>query len=287
MSNTRRGAMLVLVLASLALAAALIAPLATLSGIEAVEGGYHAATLRHRLAAESVLVVLPELLAQDSRVQRELDRTNRYYLTLALGDLHVDVLIQDDSAKLPMELFERTRHPEARRSALQTLQAAAGLPALDLAEAPHAGEGRRAADSLPWTGCLDDLFACPSDAVLFGTPRSPRTWTHCLTPAGHTVHAWRADAAVLEAALQDLSPGLGTQLVHRRAGRAKPDLDELLGALELPGDVRREVAARLTVRTERYSLLVRTRLGRDVRQRYLICDAADSTNVLVNWEVAP
>ena len=278
-----------LVRMSLTIAAALVTPLALLRGVEAGEGGPRSATLRHRLAAESTVAVLPELLAADPRLQIQLERYNSAQVRFVLADLHVEVLIQDDTAKLPVALLGYARRPEALPNGLRTLQAAAGLPPLSLnyTRPSQISRGQEPTAALAWSGCLDDLFADPSDSALFGTPRAARAWTHYLTPLGRRVHAYRAAPAVLEAALQDLAPGLGTQLAHQRGSQSKPDLGELLEALELPEPVRREAAGRLTTRSQRFSLLIRTRLGPDVRQRYVVCDAADPPRVLINWEVAP
>jgi len=286
MSSARRAVMLVLVLVSLALAAALISPLATLSGVQAVESAYVSATPRHRLAADSVIALLPALLA-DSRRQQQLERTNRTHVAFDLADLHIDALLQDDTAKLPVGLWGHQRQrATALPDALHSLQGLLALPPLRL-RLVETEPGGQAPATRHWTGCLDDLFENPTDEALFGTPHSASAWAQHVTPVGTGVHAYRADGAVLEAALQDLAPALGTQLARRRAGQVKPDLAELLGKLEVSEQVRRAVAERLTVRSDRFSLLVRTQLGPDVRQRYVVCDTAEPPNVLINWEVAP
>ncbi len=67
MTNQRRGVLLVLTLAGLVLAAALITPLAMLSGTTAVIETHRADALRHRLAADSLVALLPDLLAARGR----------------------------------------------------------------------------------------------------------------------------------------------------------------------------------------------------------------------------
>lgn len=275
MTRSRRGVMLVLTLAGLALAAALITPLATLSGTTAVIESYAADTLRHRLAAESVVALLPELLARDPRLSKGLDRRNRARIAFDLAGVRVDVLIQDDTAKLPLRALSETDEPHALANALSTLQSRLGL----LSSRP-----RR---MISWSGCLDDLFEHPTDRGLFGAGESSSAWAHYLSPLGRRVHLQRAEAAVLEAALLDLRPGLGRQLAEIRRRKPEADPSELLRTIEMPRDMAKKVSKRLTTRTQRYSLLVRTRIGADVRRRYLICDAADPPGVLLDWEVAP
>lgn len=283
MSRPRRGVLLLLVLVSLVLLAALVAPLATLSGVSALESTHRAATLRHRLAADSVLAVLPQLLASDRRLARELERGNRAHLTLELEDLHVEVLLQDDTAKLPLPLSRAQRGPAPRRAALAVLAAALPLPPLAAREA----DTPAAVGDVPWTGCLEDLFDAPTDRALYGTPTEGTAWTQYLTPLGQTVQAYRADPAVLEAALADLQPGLGTRLAQARTRQTQPDVDELLAGAELKDEVHKAARSRLVSATERLSLLVRTQLGSDVRQRYLVCTAGPEPRVLLDWEVAP
>src|SRR5687768_13744708 len=95
MSSSRRGMLLVLVLVSLALAAALITPLAMLSGIEAVAAGRDALALRHRLAAESLVALLPDLLKKERDLEVELDRCNIARLDFEIGQIKIQVLLQD------------------------------------------------------------------------------------------------------------------------------------------------------------------------------------------------
>lgn len=282
----RRAVVLLLVLVSLTLAVALITPLVAISGTMALETGHQERTLRHRLAAESVVALLPQLLEQDRRLRLDLERTNRAQVEFALGEVHSTALIQDDTAKLPILLLDKVGQ---LRSSLERLQVEMGLPGALQAgspplepDAPHDG-----AAILRWSGCLDDLFAGPRDADLFGTPTSVATWAQFVSPLGQRVHVFHAQPAVLAAALDSLESGLGRELARRREQYKEEDLGELLASLELTDQVHQEAARRLTTRCERYSLLIRTSLHGDVRQRYIICSAAVPPQVLLNWEVAP
>ena len=85
----------------------------------------------------------------------------------------------------------------------------------------------------------------------------------------------------------DLQAGLGQRLAQRRNAQENRDVDELLASIELPERLRRACRRRLTSETRRYSLLIRTALAADVRQRFVICTADEPPQILVNWEVAP
>jgi hypothetical protein len=223
------------------------------------------------------VAVLPELLERDARIGRELDRANRARLTIAIGGLRIEVLLQDDTAKLPLPLVYESVGTKRIPETMRALEAGTHPPAL------HA----RLASELRWAGCLDDLFADATDDKLFGTPNGPTVWAHYLTPLGRVVHAYRAAPAVLEAALTDLQAGLGQRLAQRRNAQENRDVDELLASIELPEPLRRACRRRLTSETRRYSLLIRTALAGDVRQRFVICTANEPPQVLVNWEIAP
>lgn len=284
MRKRRRAITLLLVLTSLALLAALVTPLAALSGLRAVESAHAAAGLRHRLAADSAITLVPQLLRRDGRLQAELDGRNRAAVSFTVGTITVDVLVQDDTAKLPIELIRSRRGLAPTRAALTTLAAQQPLPALELHPDLDCAVGPA---RWGWCGCLEDLFAAPQDAALYGRPESRAVWTHYLTPLGRTVHAFRAAPAVLEAALGDLQPGLGLELARQRERQVRPELPALLATCEVPVPQQRTALERLTTTTERYSLLIRTRLGDDVRQRYVLCTAGAAPRVLLDWEVDP
>jgi len=72
----------------------------------------------------------------------------------------------------------------------------------------------------------------------------------------------------------------------RKAVR-ETNVESLLAEMELDKRVHEGAARRLTGQTERYSLLIRTTIGNDVRQRYVICAASASFETLLDWEVAP
>lgn len=285
MNRRRRGIVLLLVLVSLAIAAALITPLALLSGVGSLAADRQADTLRHRLAAESIIAMLPELLSADRDINADLDRDNQSHLSFDVGAIHVDALLQDDSAKLPVSILFASKRINQWRDALSVLSARCELPALEFRNLPSQGVEVNPSGLL-CTGCLDDLFEAPADAALFGQAGQAAVWSRYLAPIGQTVNLYRADPAVLEACCFDIQPGLGTRLADARHGQAKPDPADLIARLELPEPQARALTQRLNNRTERFSVLIRTRIASETRQRYVVCTADTPPAILANWEVA-
>ena len=93
--------------------------------------------------------------------------------------------------------------------------------------------------------------------------------------------------ATLDADLQNDPADIPRRIADARRKQSKPDLDELLADLDIPVAILAQVRKRLTIRTQRYSLLVRTSLAGDVRQRFMVCDLSDPPRVIVDWEIAP
>jgi hypothetical protein len=264
---------LVLVLVTLALVATLAAGLARTSGTEALLAARRANSLRHRLAAESALAMLPVLLAEDRQLLDRLDRSNLALFAFETGDLLVDVELQDDSAKLPLRLMNHLGSTHLVTS-LQHLASSVSLP-----QATPRFEVRA-------IGCLEDILTATGDDELF--PRDGTTaWASFVSVVGQTININRAHPAVLEAGLLDLDPDLGKRICRERKSGVEASVSESLAKLELDGRVAAEATRRLSDRTQHYSLLVRSRLQHDVRRRYLICSAGDPPAVVVDWEIAP
>lgn len=270
---TKRGILLVLVMVSLALAAALIAPLALLTGTHALAATQRDDALIHRLAGDSLVAVLPEWLATSSPIRKQLDQENRALLHIQVGTVQVDAILQDDTAKLPLPaLFDR-RRPERLQSALQRL---AGLIAPQLTMAR----------TIPNAGSLDELFESSDEKTLFGDLETVGV-ADFVTTLGNRGFLNRATEEVLEALFQDLKPGLGGELSRLRRLHAKDTPAELLVRVEIPESVRREALPRLAEKTERYSLRIRTSSPGDIRWRYVICSATEPALILLDWEIAP
>lgn len=271
MSN-RRGVVLLLVLTSLALAAAVITPLAGLSADAALAANYQADALRHWMAGDSLLAAFAALRSRDSTLDRELDRRGFAVIELEFAGVQVRARVEEDSAKLPLALLGT--EPRRRAAALQRLGSLQGLSTAPGATAPDV------------VRCFDDLFDTASDRELFGTIDRPG-WAQFLTPLGARVNVRRTPAAILEAALADLKPGSGTQLARLRDLDPEASVQQYLASLELTEAQRRKAAERLDTKTSRYSALLETTIAGDRRWRYVVWAADTSDRVLVDWEVAP
>lgn len=269
MPARRRAVTLLLVITSLALAAALIAPLALLSGSAALGAAQRAAALQHKLAGDSLLALLPQRL-QRSDVRRELAQGVAVRISLHIDDIAVDALLQDDSAKLPSGLLAGAGGNEAIRE----LSAARGLAPLPVNPTAHA------------TGCLEDAFGSSSDAALYGTPEQPG-WVQVLTPLAGPVHVRGASDAVLSALFADVDSRLGSKIAQQRRRSRFETVEELVLPLELPDAQRRVALERLTTSSKRFSLLIRSELEGAVRERYVIVQDEEPPLVVVDWEVAP
>ncbi len=266
--RSRRGLALGLTLACLALLAALITPLALLSGVAALEANYAADALPHRIAGDSMVLVVPQLI-KDERVQAALDRDNRWLFETDVGATHVQMLVQDDSAKLPLQAVWDGRDPRLLAAALRRLGPVGLAPPRLRAHPPTAA---------PWSGCLEELFEDAGDEELYGRPDDD-AWTRHITPIGQRLHTRRATPATVAAVFDEIQPGLAAQFAG--AGREGPDLEHIAAP------IRERALALVTSRPERYSLLIRTTLNGQTRQRYVIIDAGSPPRVLLDWEVAP
>lgn len=280
----RRGMLLALTLFVLALAAALIVPLAGWSGLNALQAHDRLLSIQQDLTVESVVAILPELLERESRLREGLDRQNLTEWQVDLGPTRVELLLQDDSAKLPLSLvLEQLRSGSPVHPLLQ-LQVALGLPALPLRWNVNAG-----ANSPEWrsAACLEDAFEEAADDAIYGRVEDARVWSRFATPRSGLIHARRADPAALEAALVDIAPGLGARLAGAlRAAGQRPSLDRVIDQLGLDARAAAALRQRFTAEALSYSLLVRiTQQGR-VRQCYLLVDARNAS-LLAKWEVAP
>ncbi|MCA9243881.1 MAG: hypothetical protein KDA32_08015 [Phycisphaerales bacterium] len=260
---TRRALTLGLTLVCLAIMAAMITPLALLSGVESLEANFAADGLAHRLAGDSVIRILPRLIPSQS-AQDALDRDNRWLFETTIGATRAQVLIQDDSAKLPLQALVDLTDPVRIEAALARV--APGLPVLTV---------RRAAERARVARCLEETFALDDDAALYGRPDTD-AWTRYITPVGARINVQRASAVALEALFDDNST-----LAQRLRDKAKPQLTDVTQA------ERQRVEAVTTSRPERYSLLIRTTLHGQARQRYVIIDAGASPTVSLDLEVAP
>lgn len=275
----RRSIVLVVVLVSLALCAALIAPLALQTGVRAAIVADDVNGLRHDLAVDSVVAVLPQMLESNRDWQRELDRSNQVRFTVPIGEVEVAVLLQDDTAKLPLASYFEEQRLNDLQLAMNAVVANSALPRLRL----------RTLDAkvFRWARCVEDLFDNPTDADLYGRLDQRTGWMSSISPIGRAAHIVRSSDVVIETIGNEIRPDLGRKLLTLRKSTGPDLLDRINTELELTDVQRRSLFQRITLQTERYSLLVRTTLEEDSRQHFLIIDANDPPSIIGKWEIAP
>ncbi len=266
--------MLALVLATLALSITLVAPLAMRSGTSAIEASCEAELLRHELVVDSVVMVLPSLLTKDRDLLSRLDRMNAAEVRLEVGKARVKVLIQDDSAKLPLAALHR---PD-RRAAEPLNRLLATLGHEIRARSTDATALKRCLHS----GCLEDCLDRPTDqAVYFAENAIARL----VTPLPGRINFKRASLPALIAALDDAEPGLAQQVINFRS-RADT-IAELHDQLDLSEQAAKRISALLTHETTRYSMLIETAVGNRSNWTYLLCTNDEPATVLARWQVRP
>lgn len=268
MRARHRSFTLLLVLTGLVLAGALITPLALLSGSEALQRTHEAWALKHKLAGDSLIQLLPHLLGNPA-TRRELDKGRGKRISLRVGDVQIEALLQDDCGKIPLDRLARCTEVD-----VDQLAGGMGLPAL----------ARR--ERCPSTQCFEDVLAQATDREIFGTVAQPG-WIAVATPLPGPVNVRSAAADVLDALLADVDRDLGRKLAEQRRRGTWETLEELLATLELTQAQRSAALRRLAVRSGRYSLLIETRIQSDLRARYVIVHDESPPLVVVDWEVSP
>ncbi len=272
--SKRRAAMLALVLATLALSITLVAPLAMRTGTTAIEASRDAGLCRHELAVDSVVLVLPNLLAKDRDLKSRLDRMNAAELRLEIGQVRVNVVIQDDSAKLPLAALRRPDKGPAEP--LNRLLANLGH------EIRARSANATALHRYLQTGCLEDCLDRPSDRQVY---TAENAFAKFVTPLTGRINFKRASLPALVAALDDAEPGLAQQVINVRS-RAD-SVAELHDQLDLTEPAANRISTLLTHETTRYSLLIETTVGDRSNWSYLICTNEDPATVLARWQVHP
>ena len=270
-----RGFVLVVALLLLTLLIAIAAELATLTSVETVVAARRQAGLQHELAVESTLLVLADVLDNRSRTNllTDIDQTNEARLNVEIATVKVVCSIRDDGGKLNPLLFESEDQSEALRRKLRLLQTQKGLPICDVHLRPILGDSTQGGLRFHWFDqLLDD--APPGSFFHLGDSASERfhrsVWSDVLTFWGDgRIDLRRVDPIVLEAALEDLRPGLAQKLLASRPADRTVDFRQIALA-HIDSEIRERVAARLTFDDHRYALRIDTILGADRRKWYVV-----------------
>ncbi|MEK6677214.1 MAG: hypothetical protein AABZ47_16370 [Planctomycetota bacterium] len=270
-----RGFVLVVALLLLTLLIAVAAELVTLTSVETVVAARRHAELQHGLAVESTLLVLADVLDNRSRsgLLVEMDRTSEARLDLEIGPAKVLCTIRDDGGKLHPALFESEDRSEALRRKLRLLQTQKGLPHGNVRLRPVLGDATQAGPRFRWFDqLLDD--APPGSFFQVGDSANESfvraVWSDVVTFWGDgRIDLRRVDPVVLEAALEDIRPGLAQKIMAARPADRSVDFPQIALA-HIDSEIRERVAARLTFDDHRYALEIDTILGADRRKWYVV-----------------
>lgn len=263
------------------------AALSTAAGVEAVIADRQARTGMHELAVESALVVIAARLADTdagARVLGDLDRRGSHHLGLHTGQVHVYCRITDDGAKFNPNLFPRPDQANLLARKLIMLATRSGLQAAALNPRPIVTEygstpGRRYAS-------LDQIVDGDGALVhhwqIADYQRPNFAWSDVLTCWGDgRVDLRRAGRDALEAALDDLAPGLSSKLLAARP--AQPGVNYLQAALErVDAGIRPQVAQRITGNAHRYAVRLNTDIEGDVRRWYVVATIKNSKAIVLH-----
>jgi hypothetical protein len=261
---------------------AVVAQLAATTASQSVIDGRRHRGLDHRLAMESALLLLAGRLDESTGDRNELilelDRAGRAAAEFEIGAVRVSATIQDDAAKFNPYRFQRSEQDVLLERKLGHIQAMGGLPATSVKLRPLPVErGNDAAHAYRW---FDQLLDDVQPGAVFdwgeesGEPQR-RCWSDAVTLWGDgRVALRRVRREVLEAALEDIRPGLAGKLLrHRLSDRAINFLSEALA--EVDAEVRDRVAQRVTFDAHRFAIVVETAIEGDRRGWYVVAEIAD------------
>jgi type II secretory pathway component PulK len=283
-----RGFALVATLLLLTLLIAVAVQLATVASVESVSSARRHRTLIHELAVDSAVVLLSERLStandESQRWVRDLDQFGFTLTNFAVGPATVQCVLRDDAAKFNPILFQRADQQNVLTRKLALLAERKALPVARVALQPLIVDPSQGGARYRW---YDQLLAGVEPGTFFRWPENPTehnsspVWSDGVTFWGDgRVDLRRADENVLEAALEDIRPGLAKVLLSARpTDRSVNFLQTAL--VGVPAEIRTAVANRITFDARRYAVRMETAVEADRRQWYVVLQVdADSCNVL-------
>ncbi len=292
-SITRQGFALVATMFLIVLMIAITAQLATATSIESLVTTRRRSTLAHQLAVDSAMLLIADQLNSKSqsalRIMTDLDLTGASRLEIDVGQVAIACDIRDDGAKLNPALWPRDDQKDKLIRKLEGLALSRNLAGTTVRPrptrpprltTPNAGnQGSR----YIW---FDQLFQDLPAGMLVGwqddmdNGDDESVWSDVLTLWGSgRVDIRRTTHDILEAALEDIRPGLGSALLAQRS--ADRSVNFLQGALAtLDGDVRQKVAQRVAFDLRRYAITIETGIGGDRRRWYVVAQGGEDLHVL-------
>ncbi len=273
----------------LTLLIAVAAQLATVASVESVSSARRHRTLIHELAVDSAVLLLRERLttANDERQKwiRELDQLGFAVTNFAVGPATVQCVLRDDGVKFNPILFQREDQQNVLTRKLTQLANDRALPGARVALQPLIVDSASPGGArYRW---YDQLLAGVEPGAFFRWPENPTehnsspVWSDVVTFWGDgRVDVRRVDADVLEAALEDIRPGLAKVLLNARpTDRSANFLQTAL--IGVPAEIRAAVANRITFDARRHAVRMETAVEADRRQWYVVLQVdADRCNVL-------
>ncbi len=184
--TTRRGYALVLSLFLIGLLAASSGGLAMLTATESIRSAWVARDLDHRLAVESLMACLPDLLAKPNDAPTDIEnKTNERVLRLTLGDCAVMCRVTPEAGKLNMSAGSQARDASDQ---LRALGQTNGLPPEHVQFTPIVDSQKTRGwpkalwfDQVVRAHDIDEMFPWPVDNPAV-KPKSPKpSWSDHLS----------------------------------------------------------------------------------------------------------
>lgn len=251
------GFALLATLLALVVLATLASQLAMVTATEGMIAEVQARNLAHALAVDSAVQLTALKLRQDDpRFQRDLERDRFAVIEFTVGPTAVHVILQNDQAKWDVSGYRKPEQMPGLFEKLRLLARKKSLPAPKEFPRPILYEDQP--DGGRSFACLEQLLpAVPAAAIYhLQTGAIPRNlldvapgWSDYLTVFGNgSTDATRMDPELLEIVLGEARPGQGSS---SQVSESTP-------------------APRFAGSTGRHALTIRTRIGSDVRDWYVV-----------------
>lgn len=257
----------------IALMTAVTAQVVTVGAVGGAVGARRDRTLQHDLALESGLLLIEDILAGPSakHLLHELDRFGTTGLRFAIGDVEIRGTLRDEGAKFHPRWFNRPDQEPLLSRVLTRLGSRSGLAPAQVDLKPVATASR--SDRTLFYHWFDQLLADVQPGQILRLHEDEDlhpTWSDVVTLWGDgRVDLRRSDAAVLDAALSDLQPGLADAMLQMRP--ADRTINFLRSALErVPAELRQTVSQRVGFDLRRYAIEVDTIIGADRRRWFVV-----------------
>ncbi len=264
-----------------------VAQLVTITSTEAVVAGRRHNTPAHELAIDSAMLILADRMmnidGQPSDVVRNLDRFGRATVRFDLGEVGARCTIRDDAAKFNPIWFQRPDQELLLLQRLGALQTRRGLPPATVRLQPIICDRGETDGRLYWW--YDQILSDVSPGMVFPIAQqddviapSP-VWSDVVTFWGDgRIALRRVDLDVLEAALEDIQPGLAKILLSARPSDPSVDFTQT-ALIGVNAEIRQRVAERLALRAHRYAITIDTAIRGDHRRWYVVAriDKGDVT----------